>query len=49
MIPLSSTSGLIGWVGGCDTLNALVKGYREARNIKHHVEQKLMLECAPRG
>eukprot|EP01052_Picozoa_sp_SAG31_P012956 SAG31_NODE_768_length_12226_cov_3.928424_3_plen_2501_part_00 len=47
VIPLSSTSGLIGWVGGCDTLNALIKGYREARNIKHHIEQKLLLECVP--
>jgi FKBP12-rapamycin complex-associated protein len=49
VVPLSPTSGLIGWVGGCDTLNALIKGYREARNIRHHVEQGLMLQCAPRA
>jgi FKBP12-rapamycin complex-associated protein len=49
VVPLSPTSGLIGWVRHTDTLNVLIKGYREARNIRHHVEQGLMLQCAPRA
>lgn len=49
VVPLSPTSGLIGWVRHTDTLNVLIKGYREARGIRHHVEQGLMLQCAPRA
>ena len=47
VVPLSPTSGLLGWVANTDTLNVLIKGYREARNIRHHVEQGLMLQAAP--
>jgi len=49
VLPLSPNSGLIGWVRHTDTLNVLIKGYREARKIGHHVEQRLMLQCAPRA
>jgi FKBP12-rapamycin complex-associated protein len=48
VVPLSPTSGLLGWVANTDTLNVLIKGYREARNIRHHVEQGLMLQAAPK-
>ena len=49
VLPLSPNSGLIGWVRHTDTLNVLIKGYREARKIGHHVERRLMLQCAPRA
>lgn len=48
VVPLSPTSGLLGWVANTDTLNVLIKGYREARNIRHHVEQGLMLQATPK-
>lgn len=47
VLPLSNNSGVIGWVENCDTLNALVKQYREARDVKMSVEHKLLLTKAP--
>jgi FKBP12-rapamycin complex-associated protein len=47
VLPLSNNSGLIGWVENCDTLNALVKQYREARDVKMSVEHKLLTTKAP--
>ena len=47
VLPLSNNSGLIGWVENCDTLNSLVKQYREARDVKMSVEHKLMTTKAP--
>ena len=31
VIPLSTNSGLIGWVPHCDTLHALIRDYREKK------------------
>ena len=47
VLPLSNNSGLIGWVENCDTLNALVKQYREVRDVKMSVEHKLLTTKAP--
>mmetsp|Transcript_26418 Transcript_26418/g.39200 ORF Transcript_26418/g.39200 Transcript_26418/m.39200 type:complete len:2632 (+) Transcript_26418:19-7914(+) len=47
VLPLSNNSGVIGWVENCDTLNALVKQYREARDVKMNVEHKLTMTKAP--
>lgn len=33
VIPLSPNSGLIGWVPHCDTLNHLIREYRDARKV----------------
>ena len=45
VIPLSPSTGLIGWVNNCDTIHALVKQYRDAR--KYCIEQKLIMKTAP--
>ena len=43
VIPLSTNSGLIGWVPHCDTLHALIRDYREKRKILLNVEHRLMV------
>ncbi|KAI9352104.1 armadillo-type protein [Obelidium mucronatum] len=45
--PLSEISGLIGFVPNCDTLNQIIKDYRENRKIILNIEQKLMSEMNP--
>ncbi|TPX74745.1 adenosylmethionine---8-amino-7-oxononanoate transaminase [Chytriomyces confervae] len=45
--PLSEISGLIGWVPNCDTIQALVKDYRDSRKIILNIEQKFMSEIYP--
>lgn len=47
VLPLSNNSGLIGWVENCDTLNQLIKTYRETKNIKLNVEHRLLMEKNP--
>ena len=47
VLPLSHSSGLIGWVPNCDTLHQLIRDYREARKIQLNVEHRLMLQVAP--
>ncbi|TYZ64094.1 hypothetical protein PybrP1_009121 [[Pythium] brassicae (nom. inval.)] len=47
VLPLSHTSGLIGWVPFCDTLHLLIRDYREARKIQLNVEHRLMVQMAP--
>ncbi|TMW66398.1 hypothetical protein Poli38472_004163 [Pythium oligandrum] len=47
VLPLSHTSGLIGWVPNCDTLHLLIRDYREARKIQLNVEHRLMVQMAP--
>jgi FKBP12-rapamycin complex-associated protein len=42
VLPLSNNSGVIGWVENCDTINQLVKQYREAKDIRLLVELKLL-------
>lgn len=47
VIPLSTNSGLIGWVPHCDTLHTLIRDYREKQKILLNVEHKNMLKMAP--
>ena len=47
IVPLSHNSGLISWVLACDTLHALVKGYREARGTLLNIEHRLIAGVAP--
>jgi len=46
VVPLSSESGLIGWVPNCDTLHSLVQSYRTARSIPLKVEVQLTEKMA---
>lgn len=43
MIPLSTNSGLIGWVPHTDTLHSLIRDYREKKKILLNIEHRLML------
>lgn len=47
VMPLSHSSGLIGWVPNCDTLHQLIRDYRDARKIQLNVEHRLMLQVSP--
>lgn len=47
VIPLSPSSGLLGWVPDSDTLHVLIKDYRESRKILLNIEHRLMLQMAP--
>ncbi|TKR95489.1 hypothetical protein L596_009654 [Steinernema carpocapsae] len=44
IIPLSSNSGLIGWVPNSDTIHALIRDYREKNHIALSAEHKQMQE-----
>jgi FKBP12-rapamycin complex-associated protein len=48
IIPLSQSSGLIGWVPNCDTLHTLIRDYREKKKIsiseEHTKMQKLVID-----
>ena len=46
VIPLSTNSGLIGWVPHCDTLHALIRDYREKKKILLNVEHRLMVRVS---
>ncbi len=46
-IPLSQSSGLLGWVPNSDTLHNLIKEYRENRRILLNIEHRIMLQMAP--
>lgn len=43
VIPLSTNSGLIGWVPFCDTLHTLIRDYREKKKILLNIEHRIML------
>jgi len=43
VIPLSTNSGLIGWVPNCDTLHSLIRDYREKKKILLNLEHRIML------
>ncbi|GFN76929.1 mechanistic target of rapamycin (serine/threonine kinase) [Plakobranchus ocellatus] len=45
-IPLSTNSGLIGWVPNCDTIHSLIRDYREKRKILLNIEHRVMLRMA---
>ncbi|XP_060066726.1 serine/threonine-protein kinase mTOR-like [Ylistrum balloti] len=47
VIPLSTNSGLIGWVPHTDTFHALIRDYREKKKILLNIEHRLMLRMAP--
>lgn len=47
VIPLSTNSGLIGWVPHCDTLHTLIRDYREKRKTVLNIEHRIMLRMAP--
>ncbi|XP_041981966.1 serine/threonine-protein kinase mTOR [Aricia agestis] len=46
VIPLSTNSGLIGWVPHCDTLHSLIKDYRDKRKILLNIEHRIMQRMA---
>jgi FKBP12-rapamycin complex-associated protein len=46
-IPLSPSSGLLGWVPNSDTFHVLIKEYREPRKIYLDVEHRVMLQMSP--
>lgn len=46
VIPLSTNSGLIGWVPHCDTLHTLIKDYRDKRKVVLNIEHRLMLRAS---
>ncbi|QPG75762.1 hypothetical protein FOA43_003122 [Brettanomyces nanus] len=46
-IPLSPSSGLLGWVPNADTFHVLIKEYREPRKIYLDVEHRIMLQMSP--
>lgn len=43
VIPLSTNTGLIGWVQNCDTLQELMKEYRHSNHIAENIENRLIL------
>lgn len=47
VIPLSTNSGLIGWVPHCDTLHSLIRDYREKKKILLNIEHRIMLKMTP--
>eukprot|EP00058_Branchiostoma_floridae_P004987 XP_002590475.1 hypothetical protein BRAFLDRAFT_124561 [Branchiostoma floridae] len=47
VIPLSTNSGLIGWVPHSDTLHTLIRDYREKKKILLNIEHRIMLRMAP--
>jgi len=46
-VPLSTSSGLLGWVPNSDTLHILIREYRESRKILLNIEHRIMLQMAP--
>lgn len=49
VIPLSTNSGLIGWVPHCDTLHTLIRDYREKKKILLNIEHRIMLRVSTFG
>ncbi|CAD7080067.1 unnamed protein product [Hermetia illucens] len=47
VIPLSTNSGLIGWVPHCDTLHTLIRDYRDKKKIVLNIEHRIMQRMAP--
>ena len=47
VVPLSTNSGLIGWVPNCDTLHTLIRDFREKKKIMLNIEHRIMLRMAP--
>ena len=47
VIPLSPSSGLLGWVPNSDTLHQLIREYRDQRKLLINIEHRLMIGMAP--
>ena len=47
VIPLSTNSGLIGWVPNCDTLHVLIRDWREKKKVLLTLEHRIMTKMAP--
>ncbi|XP_037075764.1 serine/threonine-protein kinase mTOR-like [Pollicipes pollicipes] len=47
VVPLSTNSGLIGWVPHSDTLHTLIRDHRDKKKIMLNIEHKIMLRMAP--
>ncbi|KAJ3451110.1 serine/threonine-protein kinase mtor [Anaeramoeba flamelloides] len=47
VVPLSTNSGLIGWVPHTDTLHVLISEYRNSKKIALDIEDRLMTQMAP--
>ncbi|KAI9699935.1 MAG: phosphatidylinositol kinase- protein kinase tor1 [Bogoriella megaspora] len=47
VVPLSTQSGLAGWVPNSDTLHVLIREYRDSRKILLNIEHRIMLQMAP--
>ncbi len=43
VIPLSTNSGLIGWVPHCDTIHSLIRDFRDKKKILLNIEHRIML------
>ena len=48
VIPLSHNTGIIGWVSNCDTLNQLIKSYRQKNKVRVNIEHFLMVKFNPK-
>ncbi|KII74537.1 Serine/threonine-protein kinase mTOR [Thelohanellus kitauei] len=46
--PLSTNSGLIGWVANCDTLKSLIKEQRIKAKVDPLIENKLIMKYCPK-
>ena len=46
VIPLSTNSGLLGWVPHSDTLHTLIRDYREKKKILLNIEHRIMLRVS---
>ncbi|PSN67313.1 ARM repeat-containing protein [Corynespora cassiicola Philippines] len=46
-VPLSTSSGLLGFVPNSDTLHVLIREYRDSRKILLNIEHRIMLQMAP--
>lgn len=47
VVPLSTNSGLIGWLPHCDTLHVLIKDWRDKKKILITIEHRIMMRMAP--
>lgn len=46
VVPLSTNSGLIGWLPHCDTLHVLIKDWRDKKKILITIEHRIMMRMA---
>ena len=46
IVPLSTSTGLIQWIPGCDTMQNLIHEYRRRKNINLNIEASMMTEIS---